>query len=109
MIQKSNSGKISPLDLERDHHFLAAMRILKIADIKEKNSKTVSSGKWCLYGHKAVFQPNVNASKQRISERYTFLHRKAMKWDKLYIFPMPSHFFLHVHRSIYLGTYSVFT
>lgn len=45
MIYKSNNWKINPLDLERDHHFLAAMRIFKKADIKEKNSKIVSSGK----------------------------------------------------------------
>lgn len=55
MIYKSNNRKISPLDLKRDRHFLAAMRIFKTADIKEKNSKIVSSGKWCFCVNKTVF------------------------------------------------------
>lgn len=57
MIYKSNNWKISPFDLERDSHFLPAMRISKTADIKEKNSKIVSknSGKWCLCVNKTAF------------------------------------------------------
>ena len=55
MIYKSNNWKIIPFDLERDSHFLPAMRIFKTADIKEKNSKIVSSGKWCLCVNKTAF------------------------------------------------------
>lgn len=83
MIYKSNNWKISPFDLERNSRFLPAMRIFKTADIKEKNSKIVSSGKWCLCVNKTAFLSYVHVRKLRISERYTSFPRKAMIWGKL--------------------------